>query len=122
MRATDATYDEIPYEDLSIEAIDWSERGQYIRTRSTRKNPREFDVEPEWATETAMDPLRKVGPGRSVSGETIRVVGRSAGAGRFLTVLLIGKDIPVRGDWLGINAWAASKRDLRDMSEVNQDD
>ena len=43
--------------ELPIEGVDWSYRGEYIRTRSKRK-PGEFDVEPEWATEAVMDEQR----------------------------------------------------------------
>ena len=50
-------YDDIPYEELPIETVDWQHRADYIRQRSVRKGqPNEFDVEPEWATEAALDP------------------------------------------------------------------
>ena len=119
MRATTDAYDGIPYEDLPIETIDWERRGEYIRTRSTRKGGQELDVEPEWATEATRDPGALVGPGRSRSGETVRVVGFSSGAGRLLTVLLIGTDTPVSGEWEGVNAWAANDRDERDYARLN---
>jgi hypothetical protein len=42
------TYEGVPLEDLAINDIDWTYRGEHIRTRSKRKGPNEFDVEPEW--------------------------------------------------------------------------
>ncbi|MBO0686688.1 MAG: hypothetical protein J2P45_26375 [Candidatus Dormibacteraeota bacterium] len=122
MRATDDSYDGIAYEELPLEAVDWSERDEYIRRRSERKAlPNEFDVEPEWATEAVMEPNRVVGPGRSRSGATIRVIGYSPGAGRLLTVLLLGKDEPVGGEWWGVDAWASSDRDMREYRERNSE-
>jgi hypothetical protein len=45
------TYDGIPIPHLPIEEVDWQHRDEYIRTRSKRTGPDEFDVEPEWATQ-----------------------------------------------------------------------
>ena len=61
------TYDGIPISQLPIDEVDWEHRGEYIRTRSKRKGPEEFDVEPEWATEAVMDPRAVVrrDPGES---------------------------------------------------------
>lgn len=96
-------------------------RGDYIRERSARKERPEFDIEPEWATEAVMGMKRLIGPGRSTSAETVRVVGFSAAACELLTVLLIGKDEPVQGDWWGVNAWKANDRDSREYQENNRD-
>jgi hypothetical protein len=92
-------FDGIPYGNLPIDSVDWEHRGEYIRTRSARKGRREFDVRPEWATEAALDPAGLVGPGGSQSGETIKVIGYSPGSGRVLTILLLSKDNPSKGDW-----------------------
>lgn len=48
-RASESGYDGVPYDELEFEHIDWTHRGEYIRTRSQRKGPAEFDVEPQWA-------------------------------------------------------------------------
>lgn len=107
-------YDGIPVADLPIEEVDWLHRGDYIRTRSSRKGSGEFDVEPEWATEAALDQDRLIAlDPASKSGQTVRVVGWSSGARRVLTVLLLPKDHPPTGAWWGANAWAANSRDSR---------
>ncbi len=106
-------YDGIPYEGLPIDEVDWTHRADYIRTRSRRKGRPEFDVEPEWATQAALDSRRQVGDGRSESGETIRVVGWSALANEVLTVLLLPKGHPPTGEWWGVNAWKADDRERR---------
>lgn len=101
--------------ELPIEAIDWSKRGDYIRSRSQRK-PGEFDVEPEWATEAAMDEQRIIAAPdpASKSGETIRVVGYSESANRILVVILLPVQVPViDGVWYGVNAWAANSTTIR---------
>jgi len=79
--------------------VDWTHRADYIRTRSQRKGRPEFDIDPEWATQAALDPKLRVGDGRSESGETVRVVGWSALANEVLTVLLLPKAHPPTGDW-----------------------
>jgi hypothetical protein len=72
-------------------------------------------IEPEWATEAALDPARRFGMDLgSKTGEGIRVVGRSAMAGRVLTVILVPEEHPPAGAWLGVTAWAARGRDLRE--------
>jgi hypothetical protein len=115
-------YDDVPYEELPIETVDWQHRADYIRHRSVRKGQaNEFDVEPEWATEAALDPKGSVGDGGSESGETIKAVGYSPGAGRVLTVLLLPKDHPPSGDWWGVNAWAANTADERGYRQRDQD-
>lgn len=107
-------YDGIPVPELPIDEVDWRHRGDYIRTRSVRTGSREFDVQPEWASEAALDARRFVAlDPASKSGQAIRVVGWSEGARRVLTVLLIPKEHPPAGSWWGVNAWAANSRDAR---------
>jgi hypothetical protein len=121
-RAGPDSYDCIPYNELPIETVDWQHRGEYIRQRSARKRqPDAFDVEPEWATEAALDPWGLVGDGGSESGETIKVLGYSSAAGRVLTVLLLPKERPATGDWWGVNAWAAKSSDERDYRRRERD-
>jgi hypothetical protein len=110
-------YDGILYGELPINEVDWTHRADYIRTRSIRKGRPEFDVEPEWATQAALDPQRRVGDGGSESGETIRVVGRSVLAQAVLTVLLLPKEHPPIGDWWGVNAWKANERERREYED-----
>lgn len=113
------TYDGIPVSQLPIDEVDWEHRGEYIRTRSKRKGPDEFDVEPEWATEAVMDPgavIRRDPASRS--GQGLRVTGHSAGAGRVLVVILVPKEHPPTGAWWGTNSWSANDRDRRDYEET----
>lgn len=57
------TYRGIPLGRLRIDWIVWTPaRAAHIRNRVERKNdPREVDLEPEWATEAVMDPGAFVG-------------------------------------------------------------
>ncbi len=118
-----ATFLGVPYPDLRIDAVDWEHRGDHIRTRSERYGAAEFNVEPEWASEAALDPDRIVGPGTSAT--SIEVVGMSSSAparsgecnGRVLKVWLVPKDqagSPPSGDWWGASACDANDRDRRD--------
>ena len=110
-------YDGIPVADLPIEAVDWEHRAEYIQTRS-RRRPGDFDVDPAWATEAALDPHRLVAKDRaSKSGEGVRIVGYSSAVGRVLTVLLIPKEHPPERDWWGVNAWLSNERDRRSYEE-----
>ncbi|MQA26803.1 MAG: hypothetical protein GEU94_15370 [Micromonosporaceae bacterium] len=100
-RASEGGYDDIPYGELSFETVDWTHRGEYIRTRSQRKGRPEFDVKPEWANEAVLDDPNAVvtpTPG-SKSGDTITVIGHSSAAGRLLAVILLAKKTPAGGDW-----------------------
>lgn len=104
-------------EDLAIESVDWTHRGEHIRARSQRYGRSEFDVEPEWATEAALDPSRLID--RS-SEHSIVVLGLSPSAppkdpqdeGRLLKVWLVPKDLD-RGDWWGASACEANASDRR---------
>ena len=108
--------------ELPIESVDWEHRADYIRQRSQRKrSPKEFNVEPEWATEAALDRKRLVGDSGSEKSVSIQVIGYSAAAGRVLTVLLVPKDHPPAGDWWGAKAYAASDADERDDRQKNRD-
>jgi hypothetical protein len=116
--AMEDNYDGIPVARLPVDEIDWTHRGEYIRTRSSRKGLVEFDVEPEWATEAALDTERLIGRDpASKSGEGIRVVGYSPGAGRVLTVIVIPKEHPPSGAWWGVNAWASNSTETRRYQE-----
>jgi hypothetical protein len=117
-------YDGIPVPELRIDSLEWTrERTDYIRTRSKRKGQdREFDVEPEWATEAALDPSAVIRRDRaSKSGLGIRVTGYALGAGRVLTVIVLPKDHPPTGDWWGVNSWAADDRDRREYEGAERE-
>jgi hypothetical protein len=118
------TYEGVPLEDLAINDIDWTHRGEYIRTRSKRKGPNEFDVEPEWATEAGLDPNRLVS---TTGGKSVEVVGVSLSAppravgdrGRVLKVWIVPKD-PAdlsSGLWWGASACDGNSTDRRDYRE-----
>lgn len=110
----EATYHGQPLSELLIAAIDWTERGDHIRTRSVRK-PGDLNIEPEWATEAAFDEERLVGldPG-SKSGWGLRVVGRSQQMNRVLTVILFPKNPDaLDGMWWGATAWVSNTTENR---------
>lgn len=53
---------------IDIETVDWTEEIiDYVRSRSQRR-PGDLDIEPEWATEVAFDPMRLVGEHGSENG------------------------------------------------------
>src|ERR1700712_3338086 len=92
-RASDDRYDGIPYQDILIQSVRWSDAvAQHMASRSMRYGRPQLDIlDPGWATEAASDPFRLVGDGRSHDGDTIRVVGwstaapgRQSGSGRLL--------------------------------------
>lgn len=114
-------YDGILVSELRIDSVEWSpEQTDHIRTRSTRY-PGALDVEPEWATEAALDRRARIGlDPSSKTGEGIRVTGWSAGAGRVLTVILLPAAHPPTGTWLGATSWMTKGRDLRDYREEEE--
>ncbi|MEX2375072.1 MAG: hypothetical protein WD942_05730 [Dehalococcoidia bacterium] len=106
-------YEGIPLRDLQIYDIDWTHRGEHIRSRSWRA-PGDFDVEPAWATEAVMDPFRLV---RTTAGLSVEVVGFSNRCGRVLKVWIVPKDMEA-GAWWGASACQASRRDRREYEEA----
>ncbi|MDP8928577.1 MAG: hypothetical protein M3O70_08400 [Actinomycetota bacterium] len=113
--------DERPLEDLTIESVDWTHRAEHIRTRSERYGRSELDVEPEWATEAALEPNRLID---RASERSIVVIGLSLSApprhpqdeGRLLKVWLVPKDLDL-GDWWGASACEANASDRRQYWE-----
>jgi hypothetical protein len=113
----DQRYGDTPLEALDISEIDWTHRAEHIRTRSKEKGPKEFDVEPEWASEAALDPLRIIS---LTGGKSIEVIGLSRSApprepgepGRVLKVWIIPKDLS-SGSWWGTSACEANKKERR---------
>lgn len=113
-------FEGIPYAELRIDSVDWFHRAEHIRTRSQRYGLDEFDVEPEWATEAALDPRRLIGPGTSqtsvqVVGWSASAPGREAGVGgRVLKVWLVPKDHPpTSGSWWGASACDGNSNDRK---------
>lgn len=122
-------FEGIPYPDLRIDSVDWSHRAEHIRTRSGRYGESEFDVEPEWATEAALDDRRLVGAG--TSNGSVQVVGRSGSApgrepratGRVLKIWLVPKEHPPSsGDWWGASACDGNEADRREYERHAEDD
>jgi hypothetical protein len=112
-------YRGIPIEQLEINGIRWNqEEAQHIRTRTQRyPERRELDVEPEWATEAALDPLRIAAP---TTGLSLVVIGLSWSApprrdyerGRILKVWLQPEDLAT-GMWFGKSASDANEEDRK---------
>jgi hypothetical protein len=117
----DEIYDGIPVSELRLDSVEWSpEQVDHIRTRSKRY-PGALDLEPEWATEAALDPKARIGrDSASKTGEGIRVTGWSGGARRVLTVILLPAAHPPDGLWLGATAWTTKGRDLREYEEEEE--
>ena len=98
-------FDGIPLSELPIDEVAWSEeRAKHIRTRAERKGPAEINIEPQWASEAALDPNRLVrrGSGR----ESVEVLGYSPSARRVLLVWIYNRPSAV---W----RLAARQRDCR---------
>jgi len=112
-------YRGIPISGLRIEAIEWTpERSEHIRTRTKRYGPGEFDVEPEWATEAAMDVNRLAGP--AAKSESLQVVGFSGACQRVLKVWLYPKDLET-GEWFGASACEANDTNKRRYQEGKEE-
>jgi hypothetical protein len=95
-------YQGIPLEDLEINEIAWTDAdAEHIRTRSKRKHENEVDIEPEWATEAALDLHRRVAP--ASSGPSLEVVGYSQSLCRVVKVWLLPVDLEA-GVWAGKSA------------------
>lgn len=59
--AEEDTYDGIAIPDLRVDSVIWTTgQTEHVRTRSSRY-PSAVNLEPEWATEAAMDPKRRFG-------------------------------------------------------------
>ncbi|MGH7882433.1 MAG: hypothetical protein ACREN8_05945 [Candidatus Dormibacteraceae bacterium] len=102
---------------MTIDTVDWTYGAEHIQQRSQRKGHREYDLEPQWATEATLDRKRLVRDSGSKSGQTIAIIGYSPSIGKILTVILIPKDHPARDAWWGVSAWLANKKDQRAYTE-----
>ena len=106
-------YEGIPLRDLRINEVDWIHRAEHIQSRSSR-TPGDFDVEPAWATQAALDPFRLM---RTTSGVSVEVVGFSNRCGRVLKVWIVPKDMEA-GAWWGASACQANRKDRREYEEA----
>jgi hypothetical protein len=118
---TGPTYRGVPLEDLRVEAIEWLEvMAEYIRTRSNRR-PGDMDIEPEWGTEAALDPMRILGvstnPQTGFESLSLTVIGYSASAAEILAVWLRPKNMD-EGEWFGQNAARARRQWRRAYMEA----
>ena len=98
-----------PLSELLIDEVAWSEeQAKHIRTRADRKGPAEFNIEPLWASEAALDSNRLVrcGSGR----ESVEVLGYSPSARRVLLVWIYTTEHPPTEIWQGGSAIAAGRR------------
>ena len=95
--------------ELPIEEVVWSqERARHIRTRTERKGPGEINIEPQWASEAALDANRLVR--RGSGAESAEVIGYSPTARRVLLVWIYTLEHPPTGIWHGGSAIAAGRR------------
>jgi hypothetical protein len=97
--------------------VDWIKRASYIEQR--------HGIEARSASEAIGDDhaVWLVPDPASRSGQAVRVIGYSPGAGAVLTVILLAgsadPDEPPDGDWWGSNAWRANDRDQRIYGEAD---
>jgi hypothetical protein len=117
------SYRGVPLEDLLVETVEWpDEIAIYIRSRSERRKG-EVDIEPEWATEAALDPMRLVGvrtdPKSGRESLSLTVVGYSPAAAEVLAAWLRPKNLEA-GDWYGQNAARARRQWRREYMDRRQ--
>ncbi len=109
----------IPLERLRIESVRWTpEISEHITTRTDRYGPNEFNIEPEWATEAAMDPDRIVAPA-GANSDSLEVVGFSKSANQLLKIWLYPDSLQ-DGAWFGASASKANSTDRRNYKEVKE--
>jgi hypothetical protein len=116
-----STYRGVALENLHVEAIEWPDViAEYIRTRSSRR-PRDMDIEPEWGTEAALEPMRILGattnPETGLESLSLTVIGYSASAAEILAVWLRPKRMN-EGEWFGQNAARARRQWRRAYMEA----
>ena len=119
------TYQGIPLSRLEINDVDWTVQGEHIRTRTQRyPDRREFDIEPEWATEAALDPGRLIA---TTGGLSIEIIGRSVQApsrsdesgGRILKIWVIPADLQA-GSWIGTSACEANGKERQKYGDITR--
>ena len=116
------TYKGVPLSDLNIDEIDWSDEvAEHIRTRSERTGPGDWDIEPEWATEAALDASRVVSLAGSTNPDRIalKIIGMANIDGEpILLKVWVWSDEPASSEvWNGGSASLANRSDLRRYRE-----
>lgn len=77
--------------------------------RRSARYPGETDIAPEQAAAAALDPARLIARDPSSrTGESVRVLGYSAGAARVLVVVLLPEQHPPQGLWHVVTARPAN--------------
>jgi hypothetical protein len=109
---TEPKYRGVPLGDLEINSVRWPDP-IHIKTRAARKSqPREMNIEPEWATEAALDPHRRLRLPNQQPSQSLIVIGWSAGADAVLRVFIVPEDLDA-GLWVGTTAAKANDRVAR---------
>ena len=118
-------YKGVPLEELRIDEIVWSEeRARHIRTRSMRSGTSEHDLEPEWATEAALDTDRLVALAATAEdpdNQALRVLGYSPNVppnGAVLKVWLWSDNPTASSSWNGGSAAIAGDSARRRYEEA----
>lgn len=95
--------------------LDWTHRGEYIRTRSHRR-PGDTDIDPGWANEAYTDSAAVIASPdpASKTGRTDRLLGYSPTARMVITVIYL------RDELIGVNAWRANTSDTRRYWEAQE--
>lgn len=108
-------YKGVPLGDLYIEAVTWTEeRAEHIRSRTVRYGSGETNLEPEWATEAALDPDRTVRvAGDKEETSSLKVVGYSQSFNGLLKVWIWSDEPQTSSMWNGGSAAAANDTDIR---------
>lgn len=108
-------YKGVPLEELKIETIAWTEdRAEHVRLRPGRQSGGTA-LEPEWATEAALDPLRIIRVAGTEKPETssLKVIGESRSFGGLLKVWIWSDEPATSGTWNGGSACVATDSDRR---------
>jgi hypothetical protein len=112
----DPSYKGVPLESLRINGVEWPpDRAAHIQTREERKERKEHDIEPEWATEAATDPHRMLRLPDAEKPETqaLIVIGYSPSCDRILRVFIWSDDPESSDVWNGGTAAVAGRSTVR---------
>jgi len=118
---SDDAYKGVPLGSIQIESISWSDEAiEHITTRRDRKIGDETNMQPEWATEAALDDDRVVRvAGDNDNTSSLKIIGWSpsaCGDGRLLKVW-IWSDDPSSHRWDGASACLANDSDAKKYTQ-----